>query len=165
MKKSLLVVAALIVLVFLVAVIRETNGIAPQSRATQPATTANRSRAENPKRDRIPVNTVCFLGPAGVFDTNDDIALYEIAVFNHDSLSANNELSDDFHFWLREKASVKVLYHGPYKGYVAPDAPQSTRDALNQFEMCQIQILDGAHKNRVGWVIDTELRCATNRGR
>lgn len=165
MKKLLLVVAALIVLVFLVAVIRKTNPVAPQSGATQQAPNANRSLTEAPKRDRIPVNTVCFLGPAGVFDTNDDIALYETAMYTGDTFAAKNMLSDDFHFWLREKARVKVLYHGPYQGYVGPDAPKSTRDALSRFEMCQIKILEGAHKDRVGWVVDTELRCPTNTGR
>lgn len=100
-----------------------------------------------------------------MFDTNDDIALYETAMYSGDTLAANNMLSDQFHFWLREKTNVEVLYHGPYQGYVGPDAPKSTHDALSQFEMCQIKILDGARKDGVGWVIDTELRCPTQKGR
>ncbi len=34
------------------------------------------------KRDRIPVNMVCDLGPAGVFDTNDDVTLFMVATIN-----------------------------------------------------------------------------------
>jgi len=127
--------------------------------------TPKRPSAEIVRRDRIPVNTICYLGPAGVFDTNDDVTTYEVAYRTGDFFAAKNMLSDDFHFWLREKASVKVLYHGPYQGYVAPDAPQSTRDALSQFEICQIQILDGDRKGKIGWVIDTELRCPTQKGK
>jgi hypothetical protein len=137
---------------------------APDKNQSQ-STSRKQPTAEIVRRDRIPVNTVCYLGPAGVFDTSDDIALYEIAMFNRDGFSANNMLSDQFHFWLPDKAGVKVLYHGPFQGYVAPDAPQSTREALSRFEICQIQVLDGVKKGKVGWIVDTELRCPTQKGK
>ena len=131
----------------------------------KPTATGAPSQASDSKRDRIPINTVCYLGPAHVFDTNDDVTLYEIDMIKGDSFAANNMLSNQFGFWLREKASAKVLYHGPYQGFVAPDAPKSTRDALNQFEICQVQILDGVYKNKIGWVVDTDLRCPTQKGK
>ena len=144
------------------------NSRSPESNWNQPK--KNQSTKKQPdvmgtKRDRIAVNTICFLGPAGVFDTNDDITTYQVAYLTGDYVAASNMLSNDFHFWVREKASVRVLYHGPYQGYVAPDAPKSTRDALSQFEICQIGILDGAQKGKIGWVLDTDLRCPTNQGK
>jgi hypothetical protein len=113
----------------------------------------------------VSASTGCYLEPTAVFDTKDDVTLYAISVINGDSFSANNMLSGQFHFWLTEKAAVRVLYHGPYQGYVAPDAPQRTRDALSRFEICEIQILDGAYKDRIGWAVDNDLRCRTQRGK
>ena len=111
----------------------------------------------HPKRiDRIPVNALCTLGPCTVFDTNDDVVQYEMAIISGEWYVANSQSR----FWLPETVSVKALYHGPYQGYVGPDAPQSTRDALGQFEICQIQILEGEHNGRVAWVLDTNLRCS-----
>lgn len=111
----------------------------------------------HPKRkDRIPVNAICTAGPCTLFDTNDDVVQYEMAIIRGEWYVANSQSR----FWLRETVSVKALYHGPYQGYVAPDAPQSTRDALAQFEISQIQILEGEHNARVAWVLDTNLRCS-----
>lgn len=80
------------------------------------------------KRDRIPVNAVCAMGPCAVFDTDDDVTLYEMSVINGDWLAANRGSS---HFWLQAKVNIDVMFHGPYQGYVGPDAPESTCDALS----------------------------------
>jgi hypothetical protein len=117
--------------------------------------------AKRNRIDRIPVNAVCAVGPCAVFDTNDDVALYEMEIISGDWLAANSRSR----VWLREAVNVKVLYHGPYQEYVAPDSPQSTLDALRQFESCQIQILGGPHKSRVGWVVDTKLRWPSQNAR
>jgi hypothetical protein len=153
MKKSVILAIIVGIVCFAVAIIM----LARMSNTPEQAPTGST------KKDRIPVNTVCSLGPSAVFKTNDDVTLYMVDIINGDSFAAKNMLSGEFHFSLRDSASVKVLYHGPYQGYVAPDAPQSTRKALSQFEICQVQILDGVHKGRTGWIVDTELRCPTQK--
>jgi hypothetical protein len=122
-------------------------------------------QGKSPKRDHIPTNTVCYLGPCAVFDTNDDVTLYMVGVINGDYFAANNMLSGQFHFWLREKVNARVTYHGPYQGIVLPDAPKSTLEALAQFQICQVEILDGIHAGKIGWVLDTDLRCPANKGK
>lgn len=48
------------------------------------------TQSRGSKKDRIPVNMVCYLGPVGVFDTNDDVTLFMVATINGDHLAANN---------------------------------------------------------------------------